>query len=147
MRRDLDNIDKKYNNGNPIIIFDGVCNMCNSFVNFIVKNDDKKFVFTSIESSAGKNILSSLGYDPDKIDTFIVISFLNNRIYEKSDAAIMVSKKLNFPYNLISYIRFLPKSVRDFMYNLISKNRYFLFGQKEKCDINDRSSIERDRFL
>ncbi len=130
--------------GKSIILFDGVCNLCNSSVNFILKHDKKKqFIFTSLQSDAAKKILLQFPMKIFNLDSIILIE--NGLIYEKSTAALKISKHLYNGYQLLYIFIILPKVIRDWVYNYIAKNRYNWFGKKDTCMIP--SEKIKNRFL
>lgn len=116
----------------PVILFDGLCNLCNASVQFVIKHDSKKiFRFASLQSSFGEKILKENQLPADTFNSFIL--FENNRIYTRSTAALLVAKNLSgFVKFLYSFI-IVPKFIRDIVYNLIAKNRYKWFGKREAC--------------
>jgi len=133
------------NNSNKLIIlFDGVCNLCNTSVNFILKKDvHNKFLFTSLQSDAAKNLL--LQFD-DKIiknnlDSILLIH--KNKIYNKSTAVLYILKSLHFPYNLGFIFIIIPKFIRDYIYDVIARNRYKWFGRKETCRIPTKEELNK----
>ena len=130
--------------GKSIILFDGVCNLCNSAVNFIIKHDKKEhYLFASLQSDAAKEIL--LQFPSKKIDFTSIILIENEIYYNKSTASLLISKQLNGGFKLIYLLIIIPKSIRDFVYDYIAKNRYQWFGKKESCMI---PSLEiKNRFL
>jgi predicted DCC family thiol-disulfide oxidoreductase YuxK len=120
--------------GKSIIFFDGVCNLCNSSVNFIIKHDKKKhFLFASLQSDAAKEIL--LQHNSKKITFDSIILIKANKIYEKSTAALKISKHLNNGLFLLYLFIIVPTFIRDYLYNTIAKNRYKWFGKKDSCMI------------
>jgi len=121
-------------NGKSIILFDGICNLCNSSVNFIIKNDAKEhFLFASLQSDAAKEILLHLPSNNLNLNSIVLIE--NGNFYEKSTAALRISKHLNGGYKALYAFIIVPKLIRDWVYNLIAKNRYKWFGKKEHCMI------------
>ncbi len=131
-------------NNKLIILFDGVCNLCNSSVNFIIKHDTKEqFLFASLQSDAAKEILLQFSTKKLTLDSITLID--GNTIYEKSSAALQISKYLNGGYKLLYGFIIIPRFIRDWVYNIIAKNRYTWFGKKEKCMIP--TSEIRNRFL
>jgi predicted DCC family thiol-disulfide oxidoreductase YuxK len=118
-----------------IILFDGVCNLCNSSVQFVLKRDKKnKFLFASLQSDAAKNIL--LHKNSEKIDTknlSTIYLIENDVIYDKSTAILKVLGKLNFPINTLYVFILVPKFIRNSIYKWVAKNRYKWFGVKESC--------------
>ncbi len=129
---------------NPIILFDGVCNLCNSSVNFIMDRDKSKiFRFASLQSDAGRELMRKFGKDADKIDTVVLIH--NEKICMRSEAAIRIGRLLPFPYPLAKAFLIIPAFIRDSIYDYIAANRYKWFGRKDSCRMPDPES--RSRFL
>ncbi|WP_456424654.1 thiol-disulfide oxidoreductase DCC family protein [Lutibacter sp.] len=121
-------------NNKLIILFDGVCNLCNSSVNFIIKHDTKEqFLFASLQSDAAKEILLQFSTKKLTVDSIMLIEGKN--IYEKSSAILQISKHLNSGYKVLYGFIIIPKFIRDWVYDIIAKNRYKWFGKKEKCMI------------
>lgn len=118
-----------------IILFDGVCNLCNNAINFVIAHDKKDvFRFASLQSELGRKLVSERGIDPEVLDTIILIE-PGVVYYEKSTAALKIAKDLSGGYSLMSHFLFLPKFIRDGVYNLVAKNRYSWFGKKDSCMI------------
>jgi predicted DCC family thiol-disulfide oxidoreductase YuxK len=115
-----------------IVLFDGICNLCNASVRFISKHDKNgKIQFASLQSEIAKQLLSKMTIDTNKTDSIIFVS--DEKIFFKSDAAIEIAKLLNgFPHYL-KYVQFIPRAIRDIVYDMIAKNRYRLFGKS--CSI------------
>ncbi|MGB1018767.1 MAG: thiol-disulfide oxidoreductase DCC family protein [Chitinophagales bacterium] len=128
----------------PTIFFDGVCNLCNSSVQFVLKHEKQTyFSFASLQSEFGQAFLKENELDISNFDSIIL--FENGKIYTKSTAAIKICKQLKMPYSWIGFFIILPKFIRDFVYNFIAKNRYVWFGKSEQCAI---PTIEtKKRFL
>lgn len=117
-----------------IILFDGVCNLCNSSVNFIIDHDTKnEFRFTSLQSDTGIELLKKFNLIDKNIDSVILIE--NDKAYVKSDAALKIAKTLGGYYKLIYVFIILPAFFRNFFYDIIAKNRYKWFGKKDSCRI------------
>ncbi|RYD80437.1 MAG: thiol-disulfide oxidoreductase DCC family protein [Sphingobacteriales bacterium] len=117
-----------------ILLFDGVCNLCNGIVQFVIKRDSKRrFLFASLQSETGQEILKDFNLPAANFDSFILIS--DGKCYQKSTAALKVAKELNGFWKAFYYLIFIPKPIRDFFYNLIAKNRYKIFGKRESCMI------------
>lgn len=134
----------KNNEANPIILFDGVCNLCNSSVNFIIKHDpEAQFLFASLQSDAAKKLL--LQHNSKKITLNSIILIEKGKIYKKSTAALKIAKHLNGLYPITYIFILIPPFVRDFVYDYIAKNRYKWFGKKESCSI--ASPTLKNRFL
>jgi predicted DCC family thiol-disulfide oxidoreductase YuxK len=129
---------------NPIIIFDGVCNLCEYSIQCIVKNDRQgKFKFLSAQSEKGKNFQEACGVDTLQHGTVILLK--NDQVFVKSDAVLEIAKDLDGLWRFLHVLKYIPKPLRDFLYSTISNNRYRWFGQKNECLLPD-SSI-KDRFL
>ena len=128
----------------PIILFDGICNFCNRTINIILKYDTQAyFQFAPSQSTAGKDILQQFKLDQKASASVILID--NEKVYTKTDAVIQIARHLKGWPRLFRFIKFIPKPIRDFGYDLIAKNRYILFGKKASCMIPDASI--RHRFL
>lgn len=124
-----------------IILFDGVCNLCNSSINLIIDLDRKKqFKFTSLQSEKGLELLKSheLNITPETI-----ILLENNKVYQKSEAVLRVCKKLIFPLPILYFFIIIPKGIRDYVYDTVAANRYKWFGRKEACRIPTPDLKER----
>lgn len=118
----------------PILLFDGVCNLCNSSVNFIIKHDSRQqFKFASLQSDAANQILLQFGKNNSELNSIILIQ--NNKIYSKSSAILRVVKNLGGITSLTFIFWIIPKPIRDFVYDFIAKNRYKWFGERESCMI------------
>lgn len=142
---------------NTIIFFDGICNFCNSSVNFIIKRDKKNyFKFASLQSEFAQNFLKSHNLVPKslpwqvrngktekKLDSIIL--FENNKLYIKSSAALQIAKHLNGLWKIFYILIIIPPFIRNFLYDIIAKNRYKLFGKRESCMIPDERI--KDRFI
>ena len=118
----------------PIVLFDGVCNLCNGAVQFIIKRDkEKKFRFTSLQSESGQKILSKYGLPTASFNSFVLI--IEDRYFTKSTAALTVLKELGGAFRICYAFIILPKLLRDFVYDLIAKSRYKIFGTNNTCMI------------
>jgi predicted DCC family thiol-disulfide oxidoreductase YuxK len=118
----------------PIIFFDGVCNLCNHTVKFILKHEQSSVIlFSSLQSHLGREASRRLLHESKHVDS--VILMVNNRLYTQSTAIHMIANYLVWPYNWIRYTRFIPRPIRELMYRLIARNRYQLFGKKSTCMI------------
>ncbi len=118
-----------------IILFDGICNLCNDVVLKVIKYDKKNiFLFSSLQSKIGKEITDHLGIDISKIDSIIL--YEPDISYDiKSNAALKIMQDFKGIWSL-TYILFLfPEGFRNLIYDYIAKNRYKWFGKKEKCMI------------
>lgn len=119
-------------NGGHIILFDGVCNLCNGAVQYVIQHDPKGiFKFASLQSEAGQQFLAKSGLPKDEFKSFVYL--YNDRFYTRSTAALKVARLLKGPVQLLYGFIVIPGFIRDFVYDLIAKNRYKLFGRKEAC--------------
>ena len=128
-----------------IILFDGVCNLCNGSVIFILKWEKEPiFQFASIQSEAGKELLKWCGLPSDFSQAVILMH--NGRIYFDSTAALKIGQYLNFPWSILSNVGLLvPRFIRDWVYNKIALHRYQWFGKRDRCMIPTESL--RARFI
>jgi predicted DCC family thiol-disulfide oxidoreductase YuxK len=116
----------------PIVLFDGVCNLCNGAVQFIVKRDPAGVIrFASLQSSYARQRLQELGLDPDRLFSIIVISEGKARI--QSDAVFEIARYLGAPWKYLRVFRIIPRPVRDGVYTFIANNRYRWFGKQDQC--------------
>ena len=116
-----------------IILFDGVCNLCESAVLFVIKYDKKdKFRFVALQSEMGKKIISHIGMDSRHIDS-IVLYAPGIAYYYKSQAALEIAKNLGGLFHFGTLFRIIPNGLRNLLYDYIAKNRYVWFGKKESC--------------
>jgi predicted DCC family thiol-disulfide oxidoreductase YuxK len=127
-----------------IILFDGVCNLCNGVVKFVSKHDKRKiFHFASLQSETGKFILEKFGLDVNNLDTFVYVR--NGQCFTRGNAGLMVLNELGVVWKLKSIMHVLPDKMINFLYNMIAKNRYLIFGKKDHCTMME---IDLDkRFL
>ncbi|QII70501.1 DUF393 domain-containing protein [Apibacter sp. B3706] len=116
-----------------IVLFDGVCNLCNSTVQFIIKRDThNQFKFSSLQSEYGQNFLKERNLDSSDFKSIILYE-PEVAYYTKSTAALKIAQNLGFPYSLLSVFLLIPSFIRDWIYSLVSKYRYHLFGKKDSC--------------
>jgi predicted DCC family thiol-disulfide oxidoreductase YuxK len=124
----------KSNQNKPVILFDGVCNLCNASVQFIIKRDSKKsFMFSSLQSDAAQAIL--LQYNLENLDFNTIILIEGGVVYDKSTAILKIIRRLSGFYKLGYIFIIVPKFIRDFVYKIISNNRYKWFGKRATCMI------------
>nr|WP_299568718.1 DCC1-like thiol-disulfide oxidoreductase family protein [uncultured Shewanella sp.] len=113
-------------------MFDGVCNLCNGAVNFIIKRDHKDlFVFTPMQSKTAQKLISKHQLEDVGFDSFILIK--DNEYLLRSEAALEVTKDLSGFWYLCRIFKILPAGFRDYFYRILAKNRYCLFGKKDAC--------------
>ena len=125
-----------------IIIFDGICNLCNGAVNFIIKRDlNAVFAFTPIQSDLAGKLMKDHQMINAKFDTFLLIK--NGKAHIRTDAALEVAKDLSGAWYLFNVFRIIPAPLRDIFYRLLARNRYRLFGKKDECMVPTKELRER----
>lgn len=125
-------------------MFDGVCNFCNFWVNFILDRDKKDhFKFAALQSEPGQKLLSKFNLSKTDFDTFILID--GESYFTKSTAALKIAGNLSGPIKIVNGLIILPRFFRDFIYTIIAKNRYNFFGKRDACRIPTKE--ERMKFL
>jgi len=119
---------------NPIVLFDGVCNFCNYWVNFAIKRDKKrKLRFGPLQGEAAKLLLQQYKLHTTSLSSVIFIHA--GKIYTQSSAALRIAKHLDGGWKLFYGFIIIPKFIRDFFYNIIARNRYKWYGKKDTCMI------------
>ena len=120
--------------GKILVLFDGVCNLCSGAVQFIIKRDPaSKFIFASLQSDFGIAQLKKYGLHPGSLHSIIVIE--QEELYQRSDAALRIVHHLNGIWPMLGIFKFLPRLIRDALYNLVALNRYKIFGRTDSCMI------------
>lgn len=117
-----------------IILFDGICNLCDGFVNFVYARDKtNKFYFAPLQSDLGQTLLFEYNL-PSDLSTIVYISEEEHKFYTQSSAVLRIAYYLTFPWFLLFYLIVIPWFIRDFVYNAVAKNRYRIFGKnKGQC--------------
>lgn len=114
------------------ILFDGVCNFCNSSVNYVIARDPKGyFKFAALQSGPGEQLTYEYGIDTSNVDSVVLIE--DGKAYVRSAAALRVAKRLGFPTALLYAFIIIPRPVRDLLYDAFAKRRYRFFGEREAC--------------
>lgn len=114
-----------------VILFDGVCNLCGSSVQFIIAHNSRKNLkFASLQSDFGQAVLSKYQLSPE-VRTIVLIK--DGKAFTRSDAVLKICKELNGLYPLFSLYEIVPRSLRDWVYDFIARNRYRWFGKKDQC--------------
>jgi predicted DCC family thiol-disulfide oxidoreductase YuxK len=117
---------------NPIVLFDGVCNLCNGSVQFIIRHDRQgRFRFASLQSSVGQDLQARFGMDPGRLDSVLLVE--GDRWYKESDAALRIARGMSGAWKALAAFRVIPRPIRDAAYRLIARNRYRWFGKQETC--------------
>jgi len=134
---------KKIKLDHPIIFFDGVCGLCNSFVDIIFKADKKGiFRFSPLQGDTAKKYLPDL---PEEAGEWSIVYIDENSIYDQSDATLKILERLGGTWGLLSIFGFLPTGFRNYIYRLVAIYRYRIFGKRETCRIPTEQ--EKERFL
>ena len=118
-----------------IILFDGVCNFCNASINFLIDRDKKGvFKFAALQSESGREILKKHHINAlTHFDSVMVEK--NGKLYQKSDASLEIARHMDGLWKLLYGFRIVPKFIRDFIYDLVAKNRYRFMGKMDACRI------------
>lgn len=118
--------------GRAVILFDGVCNLCNGSVNFIIDRDPAgRFQFAALQSDAAAGLLRPFGVATDRLDSVVLVE--GGRLYRRSDAALRIARRLSGAWPLLTAFRLVPRPVRDAVYDWVARNRYRWFGRQEAC--------------
>jgi len=125
-----------------VVLFDGVCKLCNASVKFIIRHDPKAhFQFATLQSEFARRILISDGISSENLESLILIE--NGIVFKKSDAALKIARKLNGLWPVFYVLIIIPKPIRDFFYNLVARYRYRIFGRKNTCMIPGKDMMKR----
>lgn len=118
-----------------LVLFDGVCNLCNASVQYIIKHDKKNlFMFAPLQSKVGNHLIEAFQIDTNKIDSILLYT-PENTMYYKSTAVLKIATHLGFFNSLMSVFFLVPPVIRNWVYNFIAKNRYKWYGKKNACYI------------
>lgn len=127
-----ENNSKAFDKYHDIILFDGVCNLCNHAVIFVIDRDAKKrFRFASLQSSVGQDLLKRFQLPFHAMNSLVLIR--NDKAYLKSTGALEIARKLQGLWSLAYFFIIIPSPIRDFIYDIIAKYRYKMFGKSESC--------------
>ncbi|MBN9295527.1 MAG: DUF393 domain-containing protein [Filimonas sp.] len=117
----------------PVILFDGECNLCNGAVQFVIRHDKtQRFRFAALQSAFGQTVKQTHNI-PASLDSFLLLE--DNKLYSQSTAALRVAKKLNALYPVLYGFIIIPPFIRNGIYNFIARNRYKWFGKRDSCMI------------
>lgn len=120
-------------NDKKIVLFDGVCNLCNRTIQHIIKRDKEDiFRFAALQSEIGKKLVSERNIDTSKVDSIILIE-PGVAYYVKSEAALKIGRHLKGYRTLSSVLNLIPSSLRNIVYDFVAKNRYSWYGKKDQC--------------
>jgi len=130
----MEMISVQNSQGKKVILFDGVCNLCNKWVKFVLQRDSKRaFVFTSLQSGSAEKLLREFNLRPDHFDSVILIE--QSGYYIKSTASLRILSNLGSMWPLLSIFILVPQGWRDKVYDYVATNRYRWFGKSEQCAI------------
>ena len=119
-----------------LILFDGVCNLCNSSVLYVIKRDKKnKFLFAPLQSEVSKQIIHNFDINTFQVDSIILYEPEKEKIHYKSTAALKIASQLGFPTYVLAIFLVIPAFIRNWVYDFIAKNRYKWYGKKDACMI------------
>jgi predicted DCC family thiol-disulfide oxidoreductase YuxK len=131
-------------NGESILLFDGVCNLCNGIVKFILERDARKAIrFASLQSAYGQDALKRFGLDPLTFNSLVLVE--GERHYQRSTGVLRILRTLGWPYKAFYPLILIPAPLRDPAYDLVARTRYRVFGKRETCMIPTPGI--RERFL
>ena len=120
--------------GGPIVLYDGVCGLCDRSVQLVLRNDRRgRFRFAALQSEAGRALLQKFGLPPEALDSVVLVE--GGRAWRKSRAALRIARRMDAPWPLLWPLIIVPRPVADFVYGLIAKNRYRIFGKLDACMI------------
>ena len=118
----------------PIVLYDGVCGLCDRSVQLILRNDRRgRFRFAALQSEAGRALLQKFGLPPEALDSVVLVE--GGRAWRKSRAALHIARRMDAPWPLLWPLMIVPRPLADLVYGLIAKNRYRIFGKLDTCMI------------
>lgn len=118
----------------PIVLYDGVCGLCDRSVQLILRNDRRgRFRFAALQSNAGRALLERFGLSPEALDSVVLVQ--GGRAWRKSQAALRIARGMDAPWPLLWPLVMVPRPVADFLYGLVAKHRYRIFGKLDACMI------------
>lgn len=128
-----------------VILFDGVCNLCNGLVQFVIARDPAQhFRFASLQSEAARRCLADAGMTRDAPDSIILLD--DGRLFTRSTAALRIARRLRFPWPCAFALVIVPRPVRDWVYDVVARNRYRWFGRRDACLV-PTPALAEERFL
>ncbi|GAB5540082.1 MAG: thiol-disulfide oxidoreductase DCC family protein [Salibacteraceae bacterium] len=129
-------------NQDQLILFDGVCNLCNGFVQFIIRHDQKKqFKFATLQSQSGQALLSEFGKSSENFDSVVFV--VNRKLKTKSTAVLHIAKEMGGIWSFAVVFIIIPRIMRDWVYDIIARNRYSFFGKRQECMVPTKDVMER----
>ena len=132
------------NTNGPVLLFDGVCNLCNASVQWVLLRDKQAvFRFAQLQSDIGRQLLTRHGLDPDDLNSVVLTD--GDRIWLKSDVPLEIFRRLGGWWNLLTILRLIPSGIRNRLYEFVARNRYRWWGRREQCMMPRREW--KDRFI
>ncbi len=125
----------------PLVLFDGVCNLCSASVRFLARRENGTLWYAAMQSVTGQRLLEQRNLPLDDYDSFLFLE--NGRLYVKSEAALRLCGYMKQPWPILRALRFVPRPIRDWVYDRIARNRYSLFGKRESCMLPDADLSSR----
>jgi predicted DCC family thiol-disulfide oxidoreductase YuxK len=127
-----------------VVLFDGICNLCNGLVRFVIRRDRaRRFRFAALQSETGHRLVQASGLDEGGGDSIVLIQ--GRRVYQKSCAVLRIARGLQFPWPAAYALMAAPRPLRDWVYDLVARHRYRWFGRRTSCVVP--APELRDRFL
>jgi len=127
-----------------VILFDGVCNLCNGAVNWVMAHDkDSQFKFSSLQSAYGRQIVEQYNLGGDYLNTIVLLD--NEKVYLRAEAVLRILKHLGGFYRLLYIFNDLPSPILNFFYNIVAKYRYRWFGKRDTCRLP--TELEKSKFI
>lgn len=116
----------------PVLLFDGVCNLCNSSVQWVLSHDHRGvFQFASLQSETGQELLRQHGLASENFDTVVLVE--SDRVFLRSDVPLEIVRRIGGFWGILYFFKIIPRSVRDALYNFVARNRYWWFGRRATC--------------
>jgi predicted DCC family thiol-disulfide oxidoreductase YuxK len=144
MKRELDPKSHEWARHERVIVFDGVCNWCNAWINFTIDHDpEEKFKLGTLQTKQAKQILQELQLSTEDFETFLLLE--RTRVFTKSTAALRIARHLSGLWPLLYLFIFIPRPLRDAIYDIVARNRYKLMGKAKTCRVPTPN--ERARFV
>ena len=133
-----------YDAPHAVVLFDGVCNLCNGFVRFVIPRDPPGHIrFAALQSEAARRLMAQTGLTADGADSIVLVE--GQRAFVRSEAALRIARQLRFPWPMLYGLVIVPRPLRDWAYDVVARNRLRWFGRRDVCMVPGPET--RDRFL
>lgn len=131
-----------FDDGNPLIVFDGDCVLCSRSMRLILKLDRaRRFRLTPAQGEIGQALYRHLGLPTDRFETYLLVA--DGTIHQRSTAIVEIAKRLGWPWKAGAALAIVPRPIRDALYNLVARHRYRIFGRRTACGIADPALRQR----